>query len=387
MMKRNKIILSSLAGLLIIIIAVVSLNGGTRVETVAVSRGDVTQTVEDTGYVQAVDRFELFATQQARIVSVPVKTGQTVSQGQVLVVMESPDLIVEKETVAGQVAQNQAGIVSARESLERSLIQLKEAEKNLQRTTELLKAGGVSTADYDQARLTVDELKKTVAEQQANLNSLQQQSASTNKMYSSLSVKEGQLILKSPLNGVILDLPARVEQVVAPASLLAAVGNPDLIEVKADILSDDLAGINIGQRVTIKAPVLGGKILAGQVKQIYPEAREKTSALGVIQRRVPVIISLLDKANLQPGYEVRVEIATAEKRGVLCVPLEAVRTNEQGQKQVAVVKNGRVELRSIKIGIADHQYGEIKSGVRAGEQIIRDGSQTIKNGQRVKIAR
>jgi len=385
MTRRNKIILAIGLGVIVVLGAASWLKGGTPVETVTASRGAVVQTVEDTGYVQAKDNYELFAAGAARIVSVPVTTGQQVTAGQVLVIMDSPDLTVQKETVASQLAQAESGAEGTRRVMDRTRAQLTEAKNDLKRSIQLFKAGGMSAADYEQAVLAVKELEKTLEEQATQLTSYEKQTQSTRNMLNSLSNQQGQLELKSPLSGVVMNLPARAEQVVAPGALLVRVGNADLLEVKADILSDDLAGVKVGGSVKITAPVMGNQILNGQVKQIYPQAEEKTSALGVIQRRVSVIISLTDKANLQPGYEVRVEIATLESKNVVRVPLEAVATNEQGNKQVTVIINGKAEPRAVQTGISDRQYWEIKSGLKAGDRVVRDAGLKLKAGARVSI--
>ena len=79
-------------------------------------------------------------------------------------------------------------------------------------------------------------------------------------------------------------------------------------EIKADLLGDDLGDVAIGQKVRVIAPVLGNQVLYGEIAEIYPHAEEKLSTLGVLQRRVPVIIKLDNAANLKPGYEIRVSV-------------------------------------------------------------------------------
>jgi hypothetical protein len=70
---------------------------------------------------------------------------------------------------------------------------------------------------------------------------------------------------------------------------------------------------------------------------------------------------------------------------VLPVPVEAVRTLENGDQQVAVVQDGRVQFRKIETGIRDKYQVEAVKGLKAGEIIIRDASQNITEGQRVRI--
>jgi len=192
------------------------------------------------------------------------------------------------------------------------------------------------------------------------------------------------MVVTSPADGTVLSLPAEPGQWINPGSLLVSIAATGQIEVKADILSDDLAEMNEGQRVIVTAPVMGQKTLAGQVKQIYPRAEEKLSALGVIQRRVPVIISLDDPGNLRPGYEVRVAIETNTRQNVPVVPREAVRTTADGRKEVMVISKDLVTHRTVSTGISDRNMVEITSGLKDGEEIIRDGSLVLKEKTKVK---
>jgi len=156
------------------------------------------------------------------------------------------------------------------------------------------------------------------------------------------------------------------------------------LEIKADILSDDLAEVKCGQNVFITAPVLGDTILEGTVSKIYPRAEEKMSALGVIQRRVPVIISLKNSANLQPGYEVRVAIETNHLENIITVPVESVRSKHDGTKEVMLIKNNRIVNMKVETGLSDNSSMEIKSGITEGEIIARDASLDLKDNQKVK---
>lgn len=212
-----------------------------------------------------------------------------------------------------------------------------------------------------------------------------EQAASLNKSLRQLKAKERQLVVESPADGIIIDLPARENQVLAPGAPLVSVALPGRLEVKADILSDDLGDVKTGQQVLVTAPVLGEKSLAGEVMQIYPRAEEKLSALGVIQRRVPVIIALPDPANLKPGYEVRVAIETSTRKNVLLAPRESVRTRPDGQKEVMVVANNRVRYRLVQTGLSDGENIEITGGLDQGEVIVKDAGMELKHNARIKI--
>ena len=142
--------------------------------------------------------------------------------------------------------------------------------------------------------------------------------------------------------------------------------------------------LNLGQKVSVTAPVLGQKVLQGEVKQIYPSAEEKQSALGIIQCRVPVIVALPNRGNLKPGYEERVAIETLSRQNILVLPREDVYTNRDGEKEVMVVLNKQVHHQVVQTGISDYKNIEITGGLVGEEQVIKEGSLDLKEKTKVK---
>ena len=314
-----------------------------------------------------------------------VETGQAVIAGQVLVTLENLDLSVQISDMRSQLSQAQTAAQSARAALERTRLELVDAGDNLKRMEELYGAGAVSRAEYEKAVLQVETCRQILKEQSARLDSALAQEAGSRESLGRLEAKEGQLVVKSPADGTVLDLPVKREEVVGPMTLVATVAAAGQLEVKADILSDDLGEVKIGQKAVISAPVLGQDTLTGEVKKIYPRAEEKQSALGVIQRRVPVIITLPDPGPLKPGYEVRVAIETRTRDGVLVLPREAVRTTGDGQREVSVVVKDRVEHRPVQTGLSDQVMIEITGGLEEGDVVVRDGGLELKERQRLSL--
>lgn len=354
------------------------------VEAVKIEEGNIVSNVEETGEVKASNSSDIYASQSGRIAEVRAEIGQTVSRGQVLISMESLDLQIEKENVSAQIAQANAAVNRMLEAIVATRFELEQAQTHLKRISALHEAGAVSTVEYDKAREQVQSSQKLLAQQNASLESYKAQAASLANMMNPIVRKNQELLQVSPVTGMVLTLKVKPQQVIAQGSLLASVGSPDKLEVKADIIEDDLRDIKVGQKVVISSPVLDRKYVLGKVQQIYPQAEEKASALGVVQRRVPVIINLESAANLKPGYEVRAAIETARHNNVLMLPSEAIRTLGNGDKQVTVVENGRAWFRRIETGISDKYHVEVINGLKAGDVIIRDASQSVSEGQRVK---
>ena len=384
-MKRNKKIYLGVGIVAILLAAVLALkDGGMPVETVQAQPGDIARAVVETGYVQPSTNHDLYATQAARVVQVPVETGQAVALGQTLVVLENLDLAVQINDTRWQLSQAEAGASTARAAMQKTDLELRSAEENYRRNEELFRTEAVSRVEYEKALLEVETLRQSLEEQKSLLKSSLAQVEGLGQTLQQLSAKEKQLLVTSPAGGTVLSLPVKAGQVLSPGSLLASVAAPDSLEIKADILSDDLAEVSEGQKVNITAPVLGSKSLTGRVKQIYPRAEEKMSALGVSQRRVPVIISLDETANLKPGYEVKVSVETLSRHSDLLVPLESVITRADGQKEVMVVENNRISRRTVTTGTGDREKIEITGGLSAGNLIVRDGSLALPDKAKVK---
>ncbi|HOV79748.1 MAG TPA: efflux RND transporter periplasmic adaptor subunit [Bacillota bacterium] len=384
MKRKRKVYLGTGIAAALALAALFLAGGGKEVETVQARRADITRTVTDTGYVQAAESCDLHAPQSARVALVLVETGEPVKQGQTLLVLENLDLAVQLSEVRSELSQAAGAAAGARAAVERTRLELDDATQNLSRVEELFQAGAVARAEYDRARLQVETLRQTLSGQESALDGALALQAGLARSLEQLSAKERQLTVKSPLDGTVIDLPVKQEQVLAPGALMASVAAPGLLEVRADILSDDLAEVRVGQKVVIAAPVLGQRTLTGEVKKIYPRAEEKQSALGIIQRRVPVIVGLEDPANLKPGYEVKVSIETRSRQDVLVLPREAVRTAKDGQKEVMAVVDGRARRRVVQTGLSDRENVEIVDGLAPGDYVVRDGSLDMAEGTKIK---
>lgn len=86
---------------------------------------------------------------------------------------------------------------------------------------------------------------------------------------------------------------------------------------------------------------------------------------------------------LQPGQFARVIVTTELRKGAIIIPTRAI-TELQGQARVAVTKNGVVAYRNVELGARIGAVVVVESGLVAGEQIVIDGLQMIRDGSAVK---
>jgi len=364
--------------------AVLFLRSSQPVEAVKVETGTVTLTVEEPGYVQAVNEYDVQSDQPARINEIMIETGDRVKAGQILMRLSNPELTTQNSTAAIQLEQAISQLEQAR-LMQKSLQEdLKQAQNDLSRTKTLLDNGAATPVENEQMQLQVSKIENSLTQQEVVIKSAEQQVAELREISGTLQEKTAELQVLSPISGTVLDLPVKKGQVVAPGTQLAMIGSETGLEVKTELLSDETGKVKIGQPAHITAPVLGDKIINGTVTKINPRAYEKVSALGVVQSRVPVIITIDKTADLHPGYEVRVSIEVLRKENVLVVPRESVRLNSAGYYQVMSIVDGQIKIQDIETGEKNGQLVEIKAGLKEGQILVRDASQDLKEGTRVK---
>lgn len=368
----------------VIVIAAALMSSGQQVEVTQANKGIFTQVIEETGYVQVIEEQQIQATQTALVSQVLLDAGDRVEKGQLVMILTNSALEAELASVRSQLAQVKSQLSQAELELLARRAELNQAQDDLDRKKALLDAGALAEADYQTAQLQFSKIRNSVAQQESSVAGLAQQVGDHQIMLDALLSQSAEWEVRSSVAGVLLDRPVKKGQVVATGTLLAQIGADEGMEIKTDLLSDEIGQVQVGQKVTITAPVLGEQSLSGQVGKIYPQAYEKVSALGVIQRRVPVVISLPQTANLRPGYEVRVAIETVHKEDVTLLPREAIRLNSNGDYQVMAVVDNRMVITPVIVGDKNQLWVEIIEGIEPGQIVIRDGSQEVKEGSRVK---
>ncbi len=384
-MKIKKAWLVAAIALVVLLAAVAMvMSSGQQVEVVLAEKGTFTQVIEETGYVQVIEEQQIQAAQTAKISQILLEAGDRVEIGQLVIVLTSPELEAELASVRSQLAQAEVQLEAAKLDLASGQAQLKQAQDNLARKKALLDAGALAEAEYEAAQLEVSQIENQLAQLESSVAGLSKQLQNQEQMLDALLRKNTELEVRSGVEGILLDVPVKEGQMVGPGTLLAQIAAGKGMEVKTELLSDEIRSVQVGQKAAITSPVLGEESLSGQVAKIYPQAYERVSALGVVQRRVPVLISLDETGNLRPGYEVRVSIETLRKENVVLLPREAVQVNSDGSYQVMKVVDNRMVIQPVQIGEKNQQFVEVLSGIEPGQLVVRDGSLDLKEGARLK---
>jgi HlyD family secretion protein len=192
--------------------------------------------------------------------------------------------------------------------------------------------------------------------------------------------------LRSPVNGKILRVFEENARVVTPGLPLAEIGDPSDLEVVIEVLSRDGATILPGYKVELEQWG-GGQPLEAKVRLVEPAAFTKVSALGVEEQRVNVIADMVtppeQRQTVGDSFRVEARIIVWEAQNTLKVPSGALfrRGEEWG---CYAVKDGRVHLRSVKIGRGSGTETQILQGLSEKEELVLYPGNRVHEGDRVK---
>lgn len=234
-------------------------------------------------------------------------------------------------------------------------IQLADAKTNFARMDELYKVGGVSKAQWEQAKSAVDQAKLAYGNAAENT------------------------VLRSPISGFVTaknydngdmtspQLPVVVIQQIAPVKAVIGVSEQYYSYLKK------------GAAATLSVDALGEETFSGVVTNIFP-------TLDPVTHTVSTEIEVANKdLKLRPGMYARVHLDFGTKEALTVPDKAIVRQAGSGARYVYVFSGGKAVYRAVELGQQQGDLYEVVSGLNAGDQVIISAPSNLKNGLSVKL--
>lgn len=381
---------------------------GMEVEWETAKTMTITELVSATGKIQPEIEVKISSQVSGEIIDLPVKEGQVVRKGQLLVRI-NPDLYT-----AG-LNRTVSNLSSTKANLNQAEATFKEAEASYARSQALFEKGIISKADWDKA---------TAAFQVAQAN---RKAAYFNVQSANATVKEakdnlGRTSIFAPADGTISSLSVELGERILGTQQMAGtelmrVANLNQMEVLVDVNENDIVKVSIGDSTRVQVDAYLKKEFKGIVTSISNSATTATTADQVTNFKVKVRLLPESYADLmagkpahyspfRPGMTATVDIVTRRKVNVTGIPVSAVvvktdttghpptaqpdfKNTNEAQAQAAPVKNRKkmecvfvqkgkkVRIRVIKTGIQDDKNIEVVSGLQPGEKIVSGPYNTL----------
>lgn len=193
-------------------------------------------------------------------------------------------------------------------------------------------------------------------------------------------------VVRSPLNGLVVRRHAEVGEIVGPQTPIYTVARLDPVWVTAEVDEEDIAGLELGQRMRITSGAYPGRLAEGTVVRVSQIAEPR--AAGRVRARIVRARIDIDSSEfpLLPGMEVDISSGLVVVEDAILVPNRAViRTGDT--TQVLVIQNGVVKPRNVEIGLSSFDHTEIMDGLRPGELVAVSMLDELEEDQEVRIRR
>ncbi|MDO5141821.1 MAG: HlyD family efflux transporter periplasmic adaptor subunit [Eubacteriales bacterium] len=193
-------------------------------------------------------------------------------------------------------------------------------------------------------------------------------------------------VLRAPVDGVVLALPAAGETVVAGVPCVQ-VSDLRALRVRAqspELYADALAP---GQRANVTAAAVAGTTYAAQVERVSPVAVRPVSLTGQRSEATVEVLLTLDgrTTGLRPGYSASVKVFTDRRADAVVVPHEAI-CQRGAQEYVFCVQQGRAIQCAVRTGYLLETVTEIVDGVPPEAVVVLSPPDTLTDGAAVTVA-
>lgn len=326
--------------------------------TADVVQRDVPVVRDGLGSVSAFYTVTVKTQVDGRITQVAFKEGQRVKKGDLLVQIDSRPFAIQLESAQAAMARDQA--------------QLKNGQLNLERYKTLSQQNLIAVQQYTDQQASVDQLEAQVHSDQAQIDS-----ARLNLDYARVT---------SPIDGVtgvrLVD-PGNVVHA-SDATGLVIVTQLDPIAVFFTLPEDDLPEISSAtagtpQPLVVEAFSRDGEKPLGQGKLavIDNEINQQTATI-----RLKAVFDN-PKQMLWPNQFVKARLRVSTRKDALTVPSAVVQHGPNGTFVYVVTASQTAEMRPVVVDLTQGDVSIIKSGLKAGEQVVIEGQAQLRPGAKV----
>lgn len=268
-------------------------------------------------------------------------------------------------------AQHENNIVSlSRENLEHVALNTQPAELgNLDMT---LKAAGRISANLNKTAKVSSTFEGRLAKLNVDLNG-QVKSGDVLAIVESPELLNKPLELKAPIDGVIIERPATLGELVDKSTVVYTVSDPSRLWVIAEIKERDIAAVKTGQDATFTVLPYPKEKFHGKVALVGNQVESGTRTLEVR------IEANNEDGRLKPGMFADVEITTTVLENVLLIPDSALQTDGDDQIVFIALDGNRYEKRVVKLGEEQEGHAQVLEGLKAGDKVATDGSFILKS--------
>lgn len=416
---------------LLITAKLTGLIGGEKMEKVTVEKAAdkvVVETVTASGKVQPETEVKLSSEVSGEVTELLVKEGDVVKKGQLLCKVRPDVLQSGYERAVASYNSQKASVAASAQQLIQTQANFANAEATYKRNLELFNKKVISAAEFDAAKAAYLTAKANLASAKESLTGakfgLEQSGANVKEAGANLA----KTTIYAPVDGVVSKLSIELGDRILGTSQMAGteimrISNLSSMEVNVDVNENDINRVNVGDSATIEVDAFADK----KFKGIVTEIASSSTSVGAANTSVDQVTNFLVKVRIlpdsyqnekggaknlpspfRPGLSATVDIESESVKG-LAVPIQSVFTGDKDKstdpmantggndqnmdkqksklsdkkiKQFVYLfdsKTSKVKKVEVTTGIQNDQFIIIKSGLKAGQEIVSGPYSAIQN--------
>ena len=369
---------------------------GPKVQVVTVTQSNFLQTVVASGRVENPHRIDLGVQLTGTVTAVPVSEGQKVTQGTVLIQLDSEELqaaLRQAELAEQQARAHVRQLKELQEPMaEQAMLQAQanrdSTQRNLERTQELfdkgflgsaakdeaLRAAQVALAQFNSARQQLVSVRKGGSETEVAYAALAFAHAAVDGARSRLNYAQ----VKAPVSGTLIARNVEVGDVVQPAKVLMVLSPAGATQLVLQIDEKNLSLVRVGQAALASADAYANERFEAVVAYINPGVDAQRGSVDV-KLNVPK-----PPLYLKQDMTVSVDIEVARREQAVLVSAAAVHDKALAQPWVLRVNQGHAQRQEVKLGLLSNGMFEVLSGLSAGDHVVPLEASAVTDGTRLR---
>jgi len=355
---------------------------------VAAQRGNISHVLTMAGQFQPYQVVDVHPKVSGYMRKINVDIGDIVKQGEMLAMLEVPELKAQLQETVYQVDQSREEITRAQHEINRAVAQhqaLHEQYARLQQASEG-HPGLVAQQEIDNARASdlsaeaqVDSAKAAMAAAKQHLGAAQADNQRVQALHDYTKVV-------APISGVVVwryaDTGALIQGGTNSNSQdlpIVRLSQSTLLRLRLPVPEDDVRYVHDGDQVMIRVDAVN-RSLMGKVVRFTRDVNFETRTM---ETEVDVDNEDL---SIAPGMYANTMLRIAHVENVVTVPVEALVMKGRDQVVYLLDDTNHVHIRAVQVGMEGSKLAEIRNGLRPGERVILGGQEKYQEGEEVSPA-
>jgi RND family efflux transporter MFP subunit len=321
--------------------------------------------------------------------TINVDVGDRVKQGELLAVLEIPEMADDQARSQSMLSRSQAEVDRARDELQRAESSHDIAHLSYTRLADVAKhrAGLIAQQEIDAAQSKDLMAEAQVSAAKSNLSATEQQVQVSKAELQKVKTLAQYLRVTAPFAGVITKRYADTGSMIQAGTSsstqvmpLVRLSENKLLRLILPVPESAVPTVHVGQQVEVRVPTLR-RSFPGRVSRYADKLSSGTRTMDT-----EVDVSNPSRV-LIPGMFAEVNLTLAHRTGVLAVPIPAVDlsgSDESSGEVVVVTPENRIDIRKVQLGLQNPTSVEIRSGLRAGDLVVTGNRSRLEAGQQVR---